>query len=281
MKDFTPIPNRLVEEAESSAHLAVFVALAWHRSSKTGSAMPGVSRVANMARISKPTALLAINWLRDHKFLEIRERPGHRQGRIYRFPDLDETGQKEEPVKTETGYPSLPLFEETGQKEIPEPVKNKHPNQTKTKRKTIPSRDKREPGTQHAHFREATREYWESNNQSIEVPWDASEGTALSRFLKANPKLDLEAFKNLLRNRQQSDAVNHAERPRQWLGIVTNYAGGPLDRFGKPKGATDGSSSGTIADKKFNSVVASTKAAFARIDAMDFGEDRGTRSLTG
>lgn len=273
MRDFTPTPNRLLDEAESSAHLAVFAALAWHRSSKTGSAMPGVFRVANMARVSKPTALVAINWLRDHKFLEIRERPGHRQGRTYRFPDLDETGQKEIPVNNETGSSSLPLFDETGQKEIPEPVKNKHPNQTKMKRKTIPSRDKREPDTRHAHFKEATQEYWESKNHGVEMTWDASEGKALSLLLKASPKLELEAFRNLLSNRQQSDAVNHAERPRQWLGIATNYAGGPLDRFGKPKGAVNGSS-GTKANQKLSSATASTETALARLSAVDCDGDR-------
>src|SRR5580658_6171356 len=100
MKDFTPTPNRLLDEAESSAHLAVFAAIAWHRSSKTGSAIPGVARIARLARVSKPTAILAIKWLRDHRFLDIRERPGHRQGRIFRFPDLDETGQNEIPVNS-------------------------------------------------------------------------------------------------------------------------------------------------------------------------------------
>jgi hypothetical protein len=280
MKDFVPTPRRLLEEAETSAQISVFAAIAWHRN-KNGLAMPGVLRVAAMARVSKPTAIFAIDWLREHNFLEVFQRDGHRQARSYRFPDLEETGQKEIPVNDETGSSSLPLFHETGQKEIPEPVKNKPPNKTIKNRETISSRDKREPDNRHTLFKEATREYWQSKNHGIEMTWDASEGKVLSLLLKASPRLDLEAFRNLLRNRYRSD-VNHAARPREWLDKATNYASGPLDRFNNPKGATDGKSgTSTTADRKVDSVVASTQAALARIDAMDFGEDGGARRLAG
>jgi hypothetical protein len=41
----------------------------------------------------------------------------------------------------------------------------------------------------------------------------------------------------MLRNRHKSE-VNHAERPRVWLSRITDYANGPLDRFGQPMGGS-------------------------------------------
>jgi hypothetical protein len=256
VREFVPTPRRLMEKAETCAHIAVFAAIAWHRN-RNGLAMPGVLRVAEMARVSKPTAILAINWLREHKFLEVSQRDGHRQARSYRFPDLEETGQNE----------------------TPEPVKNRHPNKTIKKRKTISSRDKREPDALHTPFKEATREYWDSKNHDVKMPWDASEGKVLGLLLKANPTLSLESFKELLRHRYRSE-VNHAQRPRQWLGTVTNYAGGPLDQCGNPKGAVNGSS-GTKANQKLSSATASTETALARLSAVDCDGDRLVGRATG
>jgi hypothetical protein len=134
VKSFIPVPNRLLEEAEDSACISVFVALVSHRSSVNGCAIPGVSRVADVARVSKPTAIRTINWLREHRFVDFDlrpGRPGHRQGRTYRFPDLDQTGKNEIPVRSETGF----LNFETGKKEASKPVKTKHHNQTYNQRK--------------------------------------------------------------------------------------------------------------------------------------------------
>jgi hypothetical protein len=125
---FIPVPNRLLEEAEDSACISVFVALVSHRNRFTGCAMPGIARIAEVARVSKPTAISAIKWLRDHAFVEFDlrpGRPGHRQGRTYRFPDLDQTGKNEIPVNNETGFQDF----ETGKKAPSKPVKNKHHNQ--------------------------------------------------------------------------------------------------------------------------------------------------------
>ena len=112
MKDFTPIPRRLMEEAETSAHIAVFTAIAWHRN-KNGLAIPGIVRVAMLARVSRQTAITAINWLRDHKFIEWSHRDA-RQARSYSFPDLDETGLNDAPVNDETGACFRPMQGATG-----------------------------------------------------------------------------------------------------------------------------------------------------------------------
>lgn len=94
-----------------------------------------------------------------------------------------------------------------------------------------PSRDKREPDARHAPFKEACSKYYE--HHKLEMAWSASEGKQLSELLSANPLLTLPQFQDLLRHRSRSQ-VNHAERPRVWLGRATDYAAGPLDKFNKP-----------------------------------------------
>ena len=65
-------------------------------------------------------------------------------------------------------------------------------------------------------------------------------------FLGANPTITAEQFTELLRNRYKSEEVNHSERCSMWIAHATNYARGPLDRYGRPmpviakKSALDG-----------------------------------------
>lgn len=95
------------------------------------------------------------------------------------------------------------------------------------------ARGKRESDIRRQKFIRLTAAYWEHKNPTLSMPWDESEGKQLSRFLKANPWLDEPQFERLLESRSQSQA-NHAERPRAWLGKITDYAGGPLDVYNKP-----------------------------------------------
>lgn len=87
--------------------------------------------------------------------------------------------------------------------------------------------------TRHAEFKAAIGEYWVSRN-TIEMPWGPAEGRNLEMWLRQTPNTTLEQFKALLRNRFRSE-VNHSERPSRWIGNVTGFATGPLDKFGRPK----------------------------------------------
>jgi uncharacterized protein YdaU (DUF1376 family) len=108
------------------------------------------------------------------------------------------------------------------------------------KQKQKPSRAKTARGTKtaeaksrHAEFKNAIGQYWESKNPGVEMPWGPAEGRNLEMWLKESPNTSLPQFKDFLRNRFRS-AVNHTERPSRWIGNVTNFAGGPLDKFGHP-----------------------------------------------
>lgn len=91
--------------------------------------------------------------------------------------------------------------------------------------------------TRHQVFKEAIQRYWDSKNQGLEMPWGPQEGKQLGMWLGQAPNTTIEQFTAFLRNRFKSE-VNHTERPSRWIGSVTGYAAGPLDRFGKPLNVT-------------------------------------------
>jgi uncharacterized protein YdaU (DUF1376 family) len=88
----------------------------------------------------------------------------------------------------------------------------------------------------HDEFKAIIAEYWDSKNKGVQMPWDGREGKHLEMFLRAAPDITAEQFRRFLRNRFKSE-VNHGERASQWIAWVTNYAQGPMDRFGKPMSA--------------------------------------------
>ncbi len=85
----------------------------------------------------------------------------------------------------------------------------------------------------HQDFKAAIKAYWESKNPGIDMPWGPSEGKQLGMWLREAPHINLSQFKEILRNRYKSD-INHSERPCQWIRWITSFAGGPVDRYGKP-----------------------------------------------
>ena len=91
-----------------------------------------------------------------------------------------------------------------------------------------------EAKTRHSSFKAALESYWKSKNGVVEMPWGPAEGRNLEMWLRESPNTTIEQFTGFLRNRFRSD-VNHSERPSRWIGNITNFASGPIDKYGKPK----------------------------------------------
>lgn len=98
-----------------------------------------------------------------------------------------------------------------------------------------PTTRKRCPGVDQRFtpFRDAIERHWNTANPGVEMPWDGSEAKTLNNFLKACPRTDLAAMERMLANRRASEVVQ-SHRPRTWIASLSDYANGPLDRFGKP-----------------------------------------------
>lgn len=94
--------------------------------------------------------------------------------------------------------------------------------------------DKSTEGTIHVKCRDLVHAYWKRFHPSDDLaPWDGQAGKKLATFLSANPRLTEAGFKRLLDCRAESE-VNHSDPPADWLPKLIKFAGGPLDRYGKP-----------------------------------------------
>lgn len=118
----------------------------------------------------------------------------------------------------------------------PEPVPEPEPG-LQPENKTLPSDERSAaegPVTRHTACKAHVHAYWHHRHPAEQfATWDGSEAKALDRLLKAKPDLTPDRFRQLLACRERSD-VNHNERPRAWIERLTDYGGGPLDRFKLP-----------------------------------------------
>lgn len=77
-------------------------------------------------------------------------------------------------------------------------------------------------------------ECWYLEWAGIECPWDGGEAKQHSALLKATPNWPDQQFIMCLDNLAKSECVPKGQRPRQWLGRLSEFMHSPLDRFWKP-----------------------------------------------
>ncbi len=110
-------------------------------------------------------------------------------------------------------------------------------------------RKERVPDPRHSQFRESLEKYWEKKNPTNpDLPWGPADAKQLSLMLEANPAMDVEGFRNLLRNRAKSDVV-HGDPVRRWIGNVTQFTV-PLDRYGKPMTNENGGKNAAVSNTR-------------------------------
>jgi hypothetical protein len=133
--------------------------------------------------------------------------------------------------------------------------------------------------TRHALFKVSIFEYWKSKNPEIDCPWQQQEGMQLELWLKSSPNTTIAQFKQMLRNRYRSDVV-HSERPSVWIRNITNFANGPLDRYGKPIGkgkSSGGKTNGHLVEGNREAL----ETALSGLDWSNHGETHGDNMLSG
>ena len=83
-------------------------------------------------------------------------------------------------------------------------------------------------------FQAEVFKFWSGQNpKGHKCPWARPDWRALVEYLAGSPKAGLGHFKQLLKNRADSD-INPSMPPRKWLRDLEEFASGPLDRFKKP-----------------------------------------------
>ena len=99
--------------------------------------------------------------------------------------------------------------------------------------KTDAERDRAD--TRHKCVRELIMKVHEETFKT-ECPWGPGEAGQLGQLLKAVPEMTVDELAVCVRNRFRSEGIS-PERPMGWIGNLTRYGAGPLDKFGKTKRA--------------------------------------------
>lgn len=68
----------------------------------------------------------------------------------------------------------------------------------------------------------------------IPAPWDGTEATQLSRWLKKNPTITRGQWQAILKHRKASDGVNQKAALSQWIKNALSWLDGKADKWGNP-----------------------------------------------
>lgn len=88
--------------------------------------------------------------------------------------------------------------------------------------------------SKHAEFKDLIFRCYAYLNNGELPPWDGSDAKQLSLVIRAKPDLDATKFHQWLANYAASENINPAARPREFLPRISDYTGGPLNKFGRP-----------------------------------------------
>ena len=115
----------------------------------------------------------------------------------------------------------------------------------KPSRRQAASEPKHSSDPRHVACKERIFAAYKHKNGGADPDWDGREGRALGMLLNANPALTAETINPLLAHWARSD-INHADRPSIWIPKLSSFRIGPIDRFNKPKGTSNGKGQGII-----------------------------------
>ena len=155
------------------------------------------------------------------------------------FPSVSDTVTEIQASITDTvteipsSFPPYPLSNTLSSTEtLREREKQEQQQKPSRAKHTKDEKIEKPPNSRHTACKEIIFAYYKSKNEGKEPPWNGREGKALGMLLGADPAMDAQEMRRLLHNRYLSEVV-HGERPGVWIGIIHNYANGPLDRYGK------------------------------------------------
>lgn len=89
----------------------------------------------------------------------------------------------------------------------------------------------------HYEIKKHIAELYCAHNGGLTVPWSGRTAKALALLLQSCGSWPLERLLACVDNRFDSEDVNLAADPLEWIcgrERLVNYAGGPLNRFGRP-----------------------------------------------
>lgn len=117
----------------------------------------------------------------------------------------------------------------------------------------------------HSIFRKDFEDDFKYLNK-VSAPWDGKEAMRLSSWLKANPTITPELWRDILRHRRSSP-INHSSSLSVWIGRAISWLNGPANEWGQANlqpanGATNGKNTNSLTDEQL--AAARAKAETAR-----------------
>jgi uncharacterized protein YdaU (DUF1376 family) len=94
------------------------------------------------------------------------------------------------------------------------------------------SKQRPTPDSRASGFRQVFSDWFQQTN-GVPAPWDGKEASNLSRFLRANPTITVDQWRDILRNRTRSP-VNKKANLSRWIALSLAWIDGPADDWGKP-----------------------------------------------
>lgn len=225
---------------------AIYLSLCRHVD-RNESCFPSEQRIAEQHGISARSVRKYLHLLERLRLIAVERRRAESGGFLNNVYHLLDKSEWLPPAELDSGASGTTFRHQ--RKTSAEPAENDSRNQRNhlplkgthvkgTQEKGLVARPKApatgEVDTRHPEVRNAIQQGWRERNPGVPTaPWGPTEGRNLALFLRENPSWTTEQILVCLQHRFASEA-NHSEPPHFWLRNLAKYAGGPLDRFGKP-----------------------------------------------
>lgn len=215
----------------------VLLVLADYHHTKEKAAWPSLEVLAEECLVTKSGLCRILSRLEKKQFL-VRDSGGGRNKRTtYSFIGLD----------LETVTEGHPLILETVTETVTEKALNSDRNSDPTehairKEPVLELEPVYSPSAsddrklKHQTFKELIFKCYNYLNDE-NPPWDGSDAKQLDSIIKSKPDLTPEKFHDWLISYAKSENINPAARPRVFLTKISDYAAGPLNKFGRPDAA--------------------------------------------
>lgn len=141
---------------------------------------------------------------------------------------------------------------------LPPSLTTEKPKRQKTSKNPKPEVDPR-----FGDFKQIFEQYFDFKN-STPAPWDGQEGSALKKWLAANPTITEEQWRKILRNRTKS-TVAHGKRLSGWIEHAIGWLNGLADDWGrevKPNG--NGANNASVSNGTGNAPLGVLEKTLAR-----------------
>jgi len=202
---------------------------------QTGECYPKIETVAAMMGTHRATVDRGLSEL--SKFGLIQKRSGRDEGRPneYLIPDPQGLAEMPKGFSTSAKGGLAPVL--IPNKEELEPLNENQLTLTPPASELKDSKAKKSGDPRHEIFKKMLCNFYVYLNPEHKASgyyWTAKDAGTLGRFLKQNSELTAHEMRDWLLDYRDSQNINPALKPYEFLNFIHRFKNGPLDQYGKP-----------------------------------------------